>query len=218
MKKFLWETQFARTFDYSSMFKSVVKYLVQNRSIVLNQQEMSSIYQVKPYTKTIINELFERCVNTGYIQEFANLYPIVQKTDNSLPEGLTSSNVVYDLKNNRNSYPLSSFQELNNKLLINIAGLVKRNEQTKILTVSDINELHSMYVRAMLVRSFSVSDSWLTPNLINYITKVYSLSMSSMIGKYENLSFQEQYCSLKIHFATKHYLHQQIYLTLQLLP
>ena len=192
MKKFLWETRFAKTFDYSSTFKSIVKYLVQNRSIVLSHQELQPIYQLKPYSKTIINELFERCVNTGYIQEFASIYPIIQKTDNSLPEGLTGTDIVYDLKNNRNSYPLSTYQELNNKLLINIAGLVKRNEQTKILTVSDVNELHSMYIRSMLVRSFSTSDSWLTPNLITYITKVYSLSLAGMVGKYENLSFQEQ--------------------------
>lgn len=198
MIKYLWDTQFARMADYSSQIKNVVKYLIQNRSIVVPPQVMEPVYQLKPYSKTIINELFDRCVNTGYINEFASILPIEprgisrQTINVSVPEILTTTGLVVDFKNNPNGSPLASYFELNNKLLINLAGIVKRNEQTRNLIVSDINELHSMYVRSMLVRSFSVSDGWLTPSLSTFIVKTYALSLASMIGKTENLSFPEQ--------------------------
>lgn len=199
MIKYFWDTQFSKMADYSSQVRNVVKYLIQNRSVVVPPQALESIYQIKPYSKTIINELFDRCVNTGYINEFASILPIEpkgimrQQTPSiSIPEVLTTSGLVVDFKNNPNGSPLASYSELNNKLLINLAGLVKRNEQTRNLIVSDINELHSMYVRAMLVRSFSVSDGWLTPSLSTFIVKTYALSLASMVGKTENLSFPEQ--------------------------
>ena len=182
MIKYLWDTQFARMADYSSQIKNVVKYLIQNRSIVVPPQVMEPVYQLKPYSKTIINELFDRCVNTGYINEFASILPIEprgisrQTINVSVPEILTTTGLVVDFKNNPNGSPLASYFELNNKLLINLAGIVKRNEQTRNLIVSDINELHSMYVRSMLVRSFSVSDGWLTPSLSTFIVKTYALN------------------------------------------
>lgn len=192
MKKFIWETSFAKFSDYSSSYKSIVKYLTQNRAIVLPEQVLEPIFQVKPYTKTITTELFERCINTGFIEEFASLYPSLQGSDVSIPDGLATPELVYDLKNNKESLPLASYSELNNKLLVNVSGLLKQNNQTRQLIVSDINELHSMYVRSMLVRSFSCGDGWLTPNLATYIVKVYSLCFGGLIGKNENLSFQEQ--------------------------
>ena len=197
MLKYFWDTQFAKMSDYGSQIRTVVKYLIQNRSIVVPSQALEPIYQIKPYSKTIINELFERCVNTGYINEFASVLPIDQKGimkqfTTSIPELLTTTGLVVDFKNNPNGSPLSSYSELNNKLLINLAGIVKRNDVTRNLIVSDINELHSMYVRSMLVRSFSVSDGWLSPSLSTFIVKTYALSLASMIGKTENLSFPEQ--------------------------
>lgn len=192
MKKFIWETSFAKFSDYSNSYKSIIKYLTQNRAIVLPQQILEPVYQIRPYTKTIITELFERCINTGFIEEFASLYPSLQGSDVSIPDGLATPELVYDLKNNKDSFPLASFSELNNKLLVNLSGLLKKNDQTKQFIVSDINELHSMYVRSMLVRSFSTSDGWLTPNLSTFIIKTYALTFGSMIGRNENLSFQEQ--------------------------
>ena len=61
MIKYFWDTQFSKQTDYASQVRTVVKYLIQNRSIVVLPQMLESIYQLKPYTKTIINELFERC-------------------------------------------------------------------------------------------------------------------------------------------------------------
>ena len=194
MIKYFWNTHFAKITGYSDLTKILVKYLIQNRSIIAPPVQLESIYQIKPYTKTIINELFERCVNSGYISEFATAIPIDNKTITNIgiPDLLTASAITVDFKNNPEALPLSSFYELNNKLLVNIGGLVKINEQTRSLLVSDINELHSMYVRSMLVRSFSVSDGWLSPNITNYIVKAYALSLANLIGRSESLTFPEQ--------------------------
>lgn len=198
-------TTIASMMDYQSQFKDVVKYLIQNKSFVLSPIVLDPIFQIKPYTKSIINELFERCVNTGYISEFASL--LITNSNDSIPDLLNPAiGIPIDLKNDPLASPLSSYYELNNKLVVDISNLVKINRQTRNLTVSDINELHSMYVRLMLVRSFSIGNGWLTPYLSLFIIKAYSLSLASLIGKQENLNFMERITIAKI-FAL--YMSQQ---------
>ena len=198
-------TTIARLMDYNNQLKDVIKYVISNRSFVLSPIVLEPIFQLKPYTRSIINELFERCVNTGYISEFASLF--ITNTADSVPEILLpAAGIPIDLKNEPLASPLSSYYELNNKLLVDITSLIKMNKQTRNLAVSDINELHSMYVRLMLVRSFSVSNGWLTPFLSLFIIKAYCLSLASLIGKQENLNFMERITIAKI-FAL--YMSQQ---------
>lgn len=194
MKKLFANTQFAQISDYSGQLKQVIKYLIQNRNVVAPPSFLEPVYQIRPYSKTIINELFDRCVNTGYIDEFATIYPIAYRgeTIGNLPDLLTMSSITIDLKNSPEATPLSGFYELNGKILANVSGLVKPGEPGRTMQISDINELHSMYVRGLLVRSYSTSNGWLSPNLTSYLTKAYCLSISGIIARNENLNIQEQ--------------------------
>ena len=191
MIKTIQETRFAKISDYDNHLKQVVKYLIQNRLAVKDPSFLHPIYNVKPYTKTIVNELFDQILNTGFINEFATLY-IDKSVDNNIPDLLTLSNIAIDLKNNPIASPLVPFKELKDKLLVNISTLIRSNPTTRSIQVTDINELHSMYVKGMLTRSFAVSDGWLTSSLCTYLTKSFCLPISSIIARNEYLTYPEQ--------------------------
>ena len=76
MIKYLWDTNVAKFNNYSETMARVTKYLIMNRNIIISPKDCEYLYTIKPFTKTIINELFDRCVNTGYINEFASIYPV----------------------------------------------------------------------------------------------------------------------------------------------
>lgn len=208
MIKYLWECTFAKQTDYLSQFRNVVKYLTQNRYIYMPKPAMDGVYQQRTFTKTVINELFERMMTTDYISEICAIYPVMSKysDQSSIPDLVTMPYMVMDLKNNPIAQPLSQYSEFHKKIIVNVAQVVKRNEATRELQVSDINELHSMYVRALLTRSFSVSNGWLTPSLSYFITKAYALCVSGMIARSESLSYQDQ-MSVAMVFAL--YMSQQ---------
>lgn len=180
------DTQIAKSADIKSQIGQLVKYLIKNRSIVVDPSVTQVISQTKPILATPITLMFEQCVNTNYFKEFATLHPIID----SVPDILTMNSIVIDLKGTPEAQPLETYYELKDKILINAAGLISVTDRG--VQVKDLNELHSMYVRGMLTRSFSVSNGWLTPSLSSYIVKVYSLLLSSVIAKNQNLIYAEQ--------------------------
>lgn len=194
INKKLTDTQFAKTVDMKTQISQVVKYLINNRSILVPYQSLTNMYQYRPPVATYMNILFEQMVSTGYVDEFAPLYPVVSKTSNnafdSLPDLLTMNSMVLDLKTAPGVDAINSYYEFKNKILINLAGLIKITDRTTI--ISDVNELHSMYVRGLLTRSYSVSDFWLNASLCAYIIKCYSMVISGIIGRNENLDWSEQ--------------------------
>lgn len=193
MKKTLMNTQFAHTSDMKHQIQQVVKYLVMNRNIVAPEGSLSQILGTRPILPTYINRLFEQCINTGFVSEFATVLPLVIKGEPkiSLPDLLTMNNITIDLKDNPDAGPLSSFYELKDKILINLSQLV-RNDSRKGQIVSDLNEMHSMYVRGMFVRSYTQSNGWLNPGLCTYIIQTYCMAISSIIARNENLHINDQ--------------------------
>ena len=187
------DTQIAKSADIKSQIEQLVKYLIKNRNIVADPSVTQVISQTKPILATPITLMFEQCVNTDYFKEFATLHPITDRTRpmlDSVPDILTMNSIVVDLKGTPEAQPLEAYYELKDKILINAAGLIGVTDRG--VQVKDLNELHSMYVRGMLTRSFSVSNGWLTPSLSSYIVKVYSLLLSSVIAKNQNLIYAEQ--------------------------
>lgn len=194
MNKFLWDTQFAQTSDLKHQMQQVVKYLVLNRGVVIPEAQLHSVFSTKPIMSNIINKLFEQCVNTGFIKEFANVLPVVVRGEpkSNLPDLLTMKNITIDLKNNAEAKPLESYYELKDKIVVNLSELVKIDPTSRGAQVSDLNEMHSMYVRGMMVRSYSQSDGWLNPILCTYIIQTYCMAISSIIARNENLTITDQ--------------------------
>ena len=187
------DTQIAKSADIKGQLEQLVKYLIRNRNVVADSTVTQAISQTKPILATPITIMFEQCVNTDYFKEFATLHPIVDRNRpvlDSVPDILTMNAIVVDLKGTPEAQPLESYYELKDKILINAAGLIGVTDRG--VQVKDLNELHSMYVRGMLTRSFSVSNGWLTPNLSSFIVKVYALLLSSVIAKNQNLIYAEQ--------------------------
>lgn len=187
-------TQFAQTLAMSTQLQQVVHYLVQNRRFVIDEHTLKSILNVRTILPNNIDKLFEQCVNTGYINEFASLLPITIRGDTSshVPDLLTMRSMVIDLKDNPIAHPLEAFPELYNKIILNLSELVKIDPVSGSARISDINELHSMYVRGMLVRSYSQANEWLPPNLAAYVIQVYAMAISSVIARAENLVLKDQ--------------------------
>ncbi len=194
MSKFIWDTQFAHTSDMKHQMQQVVKYLVLNRGIVIPEAQLQTVFNTRPIMANIINKLFEQCINTGYIKEFASILPIVMRGEpkTNLPDLLTMRNITIDLKNNAEAKPLESYYELKDKLVINLSELVKMDPSTRGVHISDLNEMHSMYVRGLLVRSYAQSDGWLNPILCTYIIQTYCMTISSIIARNENLAITDQ--------------------------
>ena len=194
INKKITDTQYAKTVDMKTQISQVVKYLINNRSTLVPYQSLTSVYQYKPPVVTYMTTLFEQMVSTGYVDEFAPLYPVVSKTSNntfdSLPDLLTLNNIVLDLKTAPGVDAINSYYEFKIKMLINLAGLLKITDRTTV--ISDANELHSMYIRGLLTRSYSVSDFWLNAPLCAYIIKCYCMVISGIIARNENLDWSEQ--------------------------
>jgi hypothetical protein len=194
MPKYLVDTQFAQTADMKYQMQQVIKYLILNRGVVIPEGQLSQIFQTKPIMASILNKLFEQCINTGYIREFASILPLVVRGEpkTNLPDLLTMRNMTLDLKHNIDARPLESYYELKDKILINLSELVKMDPVHRSAQVSDLNEMHSMYVRGLLVRSYSQSDGWLNPSLCTYIIQTYCMAISSIIARNENLHVTDQ--------------------------
>jgi len=194
MSRFLWDTQFAHTADMKHQMQQVVKYLVTNRGVVIPEAQLQSVFGMRPILSNIINKLFEQCINTGYIREFASILPLVTRGEpkSNLPDLLTMRNITIDLKDNAEAKPLESYYELKDKIVVNLSELVKIDTANRGTQVSDLNEMHSMYVRGMFVRSYAHSDGWLNPILCTYIIQTYCMTISSIIARNENLAITDQ--------------------------
>lgn len=194
MPKHLVETQFAQSADMRHQIQQVVKYLVMNRGVVIPEGQLTQVFHQRPIMASILNKLFEQCINTGFIKEFASVLPLVQKGESkqSLPDLLTMRNITIDLKDNSDAKPLESYYELKDKIVVNISELVKLDPVHRNAQVSDLNEMHSMYVRGLFVRSYSQSDAWLTPVLCAYLIQTYAMTISSIIARNENLVYTDQ--------------------------
>lgn len=187
--KHITSTNFAASFNIENLMRTVVDYLLKNRTMIAEKENLANIFATRAIIATPMSKLFEQCVNTGYIDEFATL--IKPKGDTtSIPDMLTM-NVVIDLKDFKYAQPLTPFKEVYDKLVVNITNLV-RFTNTGDLTVSSVHELHSMYVKALLSRSYSSNPSmWLPMTMTQYVIKTYALSLAAVISRNEGLDYYE---------------------------
>lgn len=192
MLKTLLDTQLAHTAGLKGQVQQVVKFLATNRNVVIPHGQLVQVFSQRPTMATGTNRLFERLVETKFLDEFATVLPIVTKGEPrlNLPDLLGWTNITIDLKGNHDAHVLDAYYELKNKILANVAELIKV-EPGRGASVSDINELHSMYVRGMFVRSYAVQDGWLTPQLAVYLIQSYCLPIATVIARMENLNAQE---------------------------
>lgn len=186
--KYITRTRFASIFDMERQMRFVVDYMIANRAVIAGPTDLVDIFSTKAMLSTPMSMLFDRCVSTAYIEEFATILRIPDAK--SIPDILTMTSVVVDLKQSKYGEPLKPFPEMYQKLVMNISSLVKMTNSGWY--VAAIQELHSMYVKGMLSRSYSVAKNlWLSPAHLQFIIRTYSMLVATTIARNTGLNYNE---------------------------
>lgn len=193
MNKYITNTRIATQLNMEEGMKLVVSYLAANRNVIADPQDLSSIFSARALTSTPMSEIFTKCVASRHLDLFATIANPSPGVVSSIPDILTMSSLVIDLAQSPYAEILSAYKESYRKLVMNITHLVKLNRSTGMLETSALHELHSMYVKALLVRSYFSSgrSKWLNPVLQQFIVKTFSLFIANTISRQTNL-FAEQ--------------------------
>jgi len=187
-RRYITDTRFAGTFDIERQFRIVVDYLIANRTVIANTQDLANIFATRATLSTPMIDMFNRCMSTGYINEFATILRVNDHI--GIPDILTMNSVVTDLKQSKYSKPLQPYPELHQKIIMNISSLVRMSNTGYFVTA--IQELHSMYVKAMLTRSYAMSnDTWLSPAHNQFVIRSYSMLVATIIARNTGLDFNE---------------------------
>lgn len=191
MAKRLQDTQFAFSLGVNRQMTSVIKFLIDNRNMVLTPDIVARATLVKPLIPTIINKLFEHLVVKQGLNLFATIYPA--KTTFSVPDLIAMPQITLDLASYSEAHALDTFSELKEKILVNIGHLI-RTKGTDMYNyqISDINQFHNLYVRGALCRSYFKNDGWLTPSMCLTIIKTYAMTMSNIVQKMYSLNYNDQ--------------------------
>lgn len=191
--KYITSTRIARQLKLDMQFKLIAQWLAANRNVITDREDLTSIFSTRSLQTSVMSELFSRCVVGRYLNEFSTIADPSPSVTSSLPEAMTMSSIVIDLAQAENGYTLSSFGDLYKKLIMNITHLIKRNKSTGQFETSALHELHSMYVKALLTRSYfdSGNSYWLSPIMRSYITRTYALFIATTIARQVNLNYAE---------------------------
>ena len=111
------DTSFATQYKLQSDINNTLKYLVNNRDIVLLPSDVDEICKTKTLSMTPITKLFEIIYQNQLINEFALVH--MSNSTDSIPELLTLPDIVLDTKQlNNASNVLNSIKEFKNKVII----------------------------------------------------------------------------------------------------
>jgi len=188
----IYSTDLMKSIDMNTYIKKMVNFLINSRgSISVSDKILNLINDPSNILlNNIISDMYKKLLNdhkTGII----SYIDLSKKQD--IPEGFSFSywNIdVLQLKDTFNKHysVLKSFPEFNDRIIYNITDIISSNN-TKI----DSNKLHQTVIRDLLSRSYYNFDkSWLSSSIIYYLTKFYSISLSSSFSRIYNLDYQDQ--------------------------
>lgn len=191
MKCKFFDTRFSQYAGFSTTIPSMLKYVVTNQGSVLSESDLTDLIgPVRTILKTPLSECFDRIINSGALQNFAAIN--VTKTDTSIPEILTMSNITIDLKHTPGGYAVNSIPKLRDKVLVDISNTLSYNRSTGTYELNVVDNFQNLFVRGQLVASYHDNDEWLSPASLIYILKSYTMTISTMIARKFSLSLPEQ--------------------------
>jgi hypothetical protein len=171
-----------------SMMDDLVEFLVSNRNFIISDNQKNELFKTRISQHSLIADMVHRLTVVGKNR----LYSLLQLPSKTLAlrEALDLTFIPVDLCQISDASPhtenlVRMFPELNNKLVINITDLTKANGD-----FSDVTQFHHRVVRDFLVRNFysSGGNSWISPALVSYVAKVYSMTIGGQISRFFNLS------------------------------
>lgn len=194
MSKTLYDSQ---TVQFMSIdMRPISRYLIENiQQIAVNDTVTDSLLKQSQSGQTpqaLLLQALSDIINPQNV-----LFINANRHMSSVPEVLTSPNLVIDVKQLENEHTaaydaLSTSAILKDKLIINISDLQKDPRQT---TISDYSRLSVSVLRSLLSRSYyqSQDTTWLSPKLCSVIAKTYSMTISTLIASQYQLDFDEQH-------------------------
>ena len=193
MTKYITNTRLAQQLNMEMGMSLVISYLAANRTAIADPEDLSSIFSARALNSTPMSEIFAKCVVGRHMDIFATIASPSAAVVGNIPEILTMPSMVIDLAQTPKGEQLSAYRECYRKVVMNITNLVKVNRSTGMLETSALHELHSMYVKALLVRSYFDSDrhKWLSPIMQQFIVKTFSLFIGNVVSRQVN-AFAEQ--------------------------
>lgn len=194
MKRKFFDTVFSELSGAKLSIPRMLKYVAMNQSSVYAQSDLTVMaQQVRSILKTPFSEFFERMVSKNALTNFAAID--TSGTDEAIPELLTMSSVTIDLKHTPGTGDIfKSFPNVNDKILINLTGVAKRDRQSGSVIVTNADVLQNLFVRGQLTAVYQDDNSdWLSGSstLSIFILKSYSMILSAIIARYYNLGIDE---------------------------
>lgn len=201
----IFETDIFKSIAIENYIKHMTEFIVNNRGIFSINDKIKDNLRVEPMLKTIISDIYKTIVSEDKLPVFSFI-DFTNKT--SIPEGFLFTYWNLDVSQiksfMKNQYDiLSSLHETNNKILYNISNIIGARENK----ITDVSKFQQTVIRDFLSRSYhETKDNWLTPNILYYLVKFYSIIISTNISRSYNIPYNEQMfiaCVLAIFFLQK---------------
>jgi hypothetical protein len=203
----IFETTAYNFYNVADQLPLLAKFLIDNRNFRITTEDINSIYRTNVLTNTAMKAIFETAVRDGVLDKFAPIK--IGSSSASVPEFVTTDLFVFDILQikdiNSNVYnSINALPEFTDKIVLNFTQYLK----SKTMEANDMPGIQSEIVKGLLIRSYYNSVDWLSPDLINYLAKSYSMIISSLISKTYNLDYNQQLIIATIFTI---YFHQMCY-------
>lgn len=188
----LFDTEFAKLNGLDHGSNTTVKYLIDNRRIILTDTEKKAVYDTKGLASTAASAIVNSLVSEGLLDMFSLIDTSL--SGQSLPELLAIPDFTADMKQMPgSSNVMNSIKEYKNKIVFNLAPIIKRTREGYV-TLTNLNDFHLMVTRGALVNSYytATGSYWLNPNLLKFIARSYSSILAVPIVRHFRLSVPEQ--------------------------
>ena len=190
MKRNFFDTGFMTFAGIKSQLPRVIRYVAENRDIIVPPELMRSLVQsIRTILKNPMAEFFNRIVTADQLNNFATIY--IQSSETAIPEIIASQNFSLDFKQVQEANILRSIPEFNNKVLVNLTTALKPDRVNGGLMVSAADTMQYQFCKAQLVASYADLENWLTPYLSEFVVRTYSMIISSIISRQFGLTLDE---------------------------
>lgn len=192
MKVHISQTSVGKNNNIVDYAKNARAFLIDNMELISFNHDVSELLNTHDMVRTVISEIYHKAKDSGKLDIFSFLE--LSRVHN-IPAWFLISWLdldILELKNiDQSSYSaLGSISRYKDKILVDITPYY--SEKKRMIT--DSTNFQGRVVRNYLCRSYlNMSDIWLSPNLIYFMTKFFSVILASKIGRMYNLTYQEQY-------------------------
>ena len=172
----------------TAMLQDLMDFLITNRGFILSEDKTNEAFKTRFSQHSLLSEMVYRLTLLKKDQAY-RLIRLPSKTV-ALREAIDMTFIPIDILQMKELIPTSSktlshLSELDDKLIINVTDITKANGD-----FSDITQFHYRVIRDFLSRSFYASSGniWISPTLIRYVAKVYSMTLGGRIARLCGLS------------------------------